>query len=108
MEENNERLQSNNAGKNFDLKKRIICRCEEVSEEEILKAIKEGANDLDAVKRKTRAGMGLCQGRTCSRLIENIIHYNLGIPFEDIAPITVRAPIRPIPVKLLSGMDLDR
>ncbi|MGC8849807.1 MAG: (2Fe-2S)-binding protein [Candidatus Bathyarchaeia archaeon] len=91
----------------FNVKKRIICRCEEVSEEEILKAIHEGATDLDAVKRMTRACMGLCQGRTCSRLIENIIHHTAGIPYENIAPITVRAPIRPIPVKFLSNMSLD-
>ncbi|MBS7645740.1 (2Fe-2S)-binding protein [Candidatus Bathyarchaeota archaeon] len=90
------------------MKRRIICRCEEVSEEEILKAVRQGATDLDAVKRMTRAGMGLCQGRTCSRLIENIIHYTLGVPYEDIAPVTVRAPIRPIPVKFLSDMDLDQ
>lgn len=83
-------------------KKKIICRCEEVTEEEIIEAIKEGATDLDAIKRMTRAGMGLCQGRSCSRLIESIIHKITGIPYEDITPITPRAPLRPIPVKFLS------
>jgi NAD(P)H-nitrite reductase large subunit len=101
------RERKNDRNTNFNVKKRIICRCEEVSEEEILKAIQEGATDLDAIKRMTRAGMGLCQGRTCSRLIENIIHHTIGIQYEDIAPITVRAPIRPIPVKFLSNMSLD-
>jgi len=84
-------------------KKKIICRCEEVTEEEIIEAIKDGASDLDAIKRMTRAGMGLCQGRTCSRLIENIIHKITGTPYEEITLITTRAPLRPIPVKFLAG-----
>ena len=83
-------------------KKKIICRCEEVTEEEIIEAIKDGALDLDAIKRMTRAGMGLCQGRTCSRLIENIIHKIIGTPYEKITLITTRAPLRPIPVKFLA------
>ncbi len=78
---------------------RIICRCEEVTLGEIKKAIREGARDLDAVKRMTRAGMGLCQNKTCYNLIANIIHAETGIPLSRLAPFTVRPPVRPIPVK---------
>jgi NAD(P)H-nitrite reductase large subunit len=88
-------------------KKKIICRCEEVTEEEIIEAIKDGALDLDAIKRMTRAGMGLCQGRTCSRLIENIIHKIIGTPYEEITLITTRVPLRPIPVKALAEESLS-
>ncbi len=78
---------------------RIICRCEEVTLGEIKKAIREGARDLDAVKRMTRAGMGLCQNKTCYNLIAHIIHAETGIPFSRLAPFTARPPVRPIPVK---------
>ena len=40
----------------------IICRCQEVTRQEILDAIEQGATTVDGVKRRTRAGMGLCQG----------------------------------------------
>ena len=40
----------------------IICRCEEVTEGEIKKAIRSGARTITGIKRRTRAGMGLCQG----------------------------------------------
>jgi len=52
---------------------RIVCRCETITEAEILEAIRRpiGARNLDAIKRRTRAQMGRCQGGFCSvRLIE--------------------------------------
>ncbi len=45
----------------------IICRCQEVTRQEILQAIADGAVTVDGVKKRTRAGMGLCQGKTCER-----------------------------------------
>ena len=60
---------------------RIICRCEEVTLGEIRRAIREGARDLDAVKRMTRTGAGLCQSKTCYNLVARIIHAETGIPF---------------------------
>ena len=51
----------------------IVCRCEEVTREEIMEAIRQGDGSLDAIKRRTRAGMGFCQGRTCRRLIARIL-----------------------------------
>lgn len=77
----------------------IICRCEEVTLGEIKKAIKEGANNADAVKRMTRAGMGLCQNKTCYNLIVNIIKQETKKKKEEIPPFTVRPPVRPIKVK---------
>jgi NAD(P)H-nitrite reductase large subunit len=77
----------------------IICRCEEITVGEIRKAVREGAQDLDAVKRMTRAGMGLCQSKTCYNLIAQIIHQETGVPLQDLLPFTIRPPVRPIPVK---------
>ncbi len=77
----------------------IICRCEEVKLAEVLKAIREGAHSLDSVKRMTRAGMGLCQNKTCFNLIARLIQQETGIPLADLQPFTARPPVRPIPVK---------
>ena len=79
----------------------IVCRCEELEEKDIIKAIKSGADNLDAVKRMTRAGMGLCQGRTCGHLIAKIIARETGKPLSEIFPITSRVPVRPISIKIL-------
>ncbi|MCL2000255.1 MAG: NAD(P)/FAD-dependent oxidoreductase, partial [Planctomycetes bacterium] len=59
----------------------MICRCELVSKAEVLAAIRSPvpARDLDAVKRRTRAGMGRCQGGFCSMRLPEIIAGELGI-----------------------------
>ena len=65
---------------------KIVCRCEQVTESEILQAIRRpvGAKTLDAVKRRVRAGMGRCQGGFCSPLVIEILSRELGIPEEEI------------------------
>ena len=65
---------------------RIVCRCEEVTEGEIIEAIRRnpGARDVDGVKRRTRSGMGRCQGGFCMPLIVEILARELGIPFEAV------------------------
>ena len=77
----------------------IVCRCEEVTLGEIKKAIKMGARNTDAVKRITRAGMGLCQNKTCYNLIAKIISIETGFPLSEVFSFTSRPPVRPIPVK---------
>ena len=64
----------------------MICRCESITEGEILDAIHRplGARSLDGVKRRTRAGMGRCQGGFCSPRVMEILHRELGIPMEEI------------------------
>lgn len=59
---------------------RIICRCETVTEGEIVDAIRRplGATDLDGVKRRVRAGMGRCQGGFCSPRVVDILARELG------------------------------
>ncbi|MGI6129493.1 MAG: (2Fe-2S)-binding protein [bacterium] len=81
----------------------IICRCEEVTRGEIKQAIKAGAVTPQAVKRFTRAGMGLCQGRACRRLVAQIIAQETGQNIADIIPTTYRPPTRPLTVVALKG-----
>lgn len=82
----------------------IVCRCEEVSREEIEEAIRDGAQTVDGVKRRTRAGMGLCQGRTCSRAVAQMISRELGRPPEEVPLARSRPPVRPVKLTELGGL----
>lgn len=64
----------------------IVCRCESVTEGEILDAIRRrpGARSLDGVKRRVRAGMGRCQGGFCSPKVMDILVRELGIGMEEV------------------------
>ncbi|WP_366922736.1 (2Fe-2S)-binding protein [Metallumcola ferriviriculae] len=88
--------------------KKLICRCEEITEEEVLTAIADGAETVDGVKRRTRAGMGLCQGRTCGRLILTIIAKETGQSPANLIPHTSRPPVRTLPLSIVKEEgDLD-
>lgn len=65
---------------------KIICRCETVTEGEIINSIRRplGARDLDGVKRRTRAGMGRCQAGFCSTKIVAILSRELNVPETEI------------------------
>lgn len=65
---------------------RIVCRCESVTEGEILDAIRTQprATDLDGVKRRTRSQMGRCQGGFCSPYIIELLSKELNLPYEKI------------------------
>ena len=62
----------------------------------ILDAIRDGAVTVDGVKRRTRAGMGLCQGKTCGRLVQRMIAQQTGQKAEDVVPQKSRMPVRPV------------
>lgn len=83
----------------------IICRCEEITKKEIIEAIHNGASTVNEIKRWTRAGMGLCQGRTCRRLIERILSEYSGKSLKDITPSTYRQPVRPVKMGILESKD---
>ena len=65
---------------------KIICRCENVTEGEILDAIRTQprATDLDGVKRRTRSQMGRCQGGFCSPYIVELLSRELKLPYGEI------------------------
>ena len=74
----------------------IVCRCEEVTLGEIRQAIREGARDVTGVKRRVRAGMGLCQGRTCEKMVQQILCQELGLAPDQVGRSSARPPVRPI------------
>ena len=83
----------------------LVCRCEEITEEEIRQAIRMGADSVTAVKRMTRAGMGLCQGRTCGVLITRILEEETGIGRAFLVPDSSRPPVRPVTFGEMCGGD---
>lgn len=64
---------------------RIVCRCEQVKEETILDSLRRGIEviSVDGVKRRTRAGMGWCQGSFCRSRVKEIIEKEYGIKIDD-------------------------
>lgn len=65
---------------------KIVCRCEQISEGEILEALHTNpvALDMDGVKRRTRSGMGRCQGGFCGPYVMELISRETGIPMEKV------------------------
>ncbi|MGI6214135.1 MAG: NAD(P)/FAD-dependent oxidoreductase [Christensenellales bacterium] len=64
----------------------IVCRCEEVSKGEIIRAIRNplGVCSLDGIKRRVRAGMGRCQGGFCGPLVTRLIAREKGLPITEV------------------------
>ena len=65
---------------------KIVCRCEQITEGEIIQALTENppASDIDGVKRRTRAGMGRCQGGFCQPYVAELISKVKGVPMEKV------------------------
>lgn len=82
----------------------VVCRCEEVSDTEIRQAIAAGATTLAAVKRCTRAGMGICQGRMCQGTVSRLLAAETGQPPDGFAPPSVRPPVRPVTLQDLGDL----
>ncbi|MPN17172.1 hypothetical protein SDC9_164522 [bioreactor metagenome] len=72
---------------------RIVCRCESVTEGEIVDAIHSpcGAITVDGVKRRTRAGMGRCQGGFCGPRVTAILARELNIPVTEVRKDTTQS-----------------
>jgi NAD(P)H-nitrite reductase large subunit len=81
----------------------IICRCEEVTKGEIRQAVRDGMFNVHEARRLLRCGMGLCQGRTCAKLVKVIIAQELNLPPASFFDATDRAPMRPIEMKILAN-----
>ncbi len=98
-----------------------VCRCEEVTAREILEVrpprylgwkgdrrnqrdlaslLGEGAPNPDLVKRLTRAGMGVCQGRRCREQVAALLALGAGVGLSEVPLATHRAPVRPLPLSL--------
>jgi len=80
----------------------IVCFCEDVTETEIVNAIKLGMTRPVDVKNYLRPGMGPCQGRGCASQVMRLIRRVTGQPPEEILPLSDRSPIKPVPIGVLN------
>ncbi len=100
----------------------IICQCEEVTRADLLGVqpphylarpapmcarsletlLEDGPANPDQIKRLTRAGMGVCQGRRCRDQVAMLLAIEADQPFGTIPLATHRAPVRPIPLKIMA------
>ena len=74
----------------------VICRCEEITRGEIRRAIHEGFYTMTEIRRYLRAGMGLCQGNTCGRIVKSILATEMGLRQQEFQDCTARGPARPV------------
>jgi len=86
-----------------DKGKTYLCRCEDITLEEIQQQLKAGAVSFEDLKRKTRCTMGACQGKTCRSLIAQEIAKAKGINIGDVDVPTYRAITKPIKLGTLAG-----
>ncbi|HSW35336.1 MAG TPA: NAD(P)/FAD-dependent oxidoreductase [Candidatus Limnocylindrales bacterium] len=82
---------------------RVVCRCEQVTEGEIVDVIhrKAGATTVDGVKRRARPGMGRCQGGFCSPRVIEVLARELDVDMSDIVKDSIKSKILTGVTKLL-------
>jgi NAD(P)H-nitrite reductase large subunit len=81
----------------------LICRCEDLTQEEIEQAIEEGYSTLDELKCRLRLGMGPCQGRSCISLARRVLCQKTGKTQEEIILPTSRPPVVPVSLGTLAS-----
>ena len=79
----------------------IVCRCEGVTAGDVRSAVRHGTPNLDDIKRRTRAGMGPCQGLNCMPAIAALLVNEFGAQPGEIRLPTARPPARPLALNLL-------
>lgn len=83
---------------------RFVCRCEEIGYEAIETAIGEGCQTLNDLKRRTRAGMGVCQGVYCLPEMAELLVGANACAVDELSPMTSRPPARLITLRELSEL----
>ncbi len=103
----------------------IVCQCEEVTRADLIGVqppnylarpdamaarsletlLHDGPANPDQIKRLTRAGMGVCQGRRCRDSVAMLLALEAGKPFGTIPLATHRAPVRPVPLSILADWE---
>jgi bacterioferritin-associated ferredoxin len=76
----------------------IICRCEDITLQQIEDKLNEGYTTFEDLKRLLRVGMGPCQANTCGHLIQRIIANHLGVKIEEVPVHKVRPLVMGVPL----------
>lgn len=86
----------------------LVCPCEGVSARQVADCMRDGLDDVSAVKAATRAGMGSCQGRACGRQIAALVARQRGMALSELSTFTPRPPVRPVPLGLIAEERSER
>lgn len=81
----------------------IVCRCEDLTLEDVEKAIDEGYTDLEELRKKLRIGMGPCQGRVCLPIVMRILERRTGKKIPKTSIPTSRPPVIPVSLGTLAS-----
>lgn len=82
--------------------KTIVCRCSDVTLEEVRALIAQGYDTFDEIKRITRIGMGPCKGKTCTQLVLRELSAATGKPVAALKPQTTRPPVTGVRLELIA------
>lgn len=85
----------------------FLCRCEDISVEEVREAIRDGYRDVESLKRFTAYGTGPCQGKECIPLALALLSEETGLPPESLEPPTLRSPVMPVSLGALARLEED-
>ena len=80
----------------------ILCRCEDVSLEDVHNCLEEGYTTFEDLKRILRVGMGACQGNTCGLLVQREIAKYLNVPLKEVKTHTARPLIEGVKLKSIA------
>jgi thioredoxin reductase len=75
----------------------VVCRCEEATAGDIRTAVRNKHFNLNAIKKRTRLGMGPCQGKTCETTAAELA-LRAGAPLPDLGSLNIRTPVSPVPM----------
>ena len=89
-------------------KRAIVCRCEDITEEDVINTIDEGYTDLEELRKKLRIGMGPCQGRVCIQLVMKILEKKTGKKVLKTSLPTPRPPIIPVSLGTLASDENEK
>lgn len=85
----------------------IVCRCEDVWRSEIEEMLKSGYTSFNEIKRILRCGMGPCQGKTCQRIVLQMIASWTGKDISELKMQTSRSPVKPTPLGVFAQYSDD-
>jgi sarcosine oxidase subunit beta len=78
----------------------VVCRCEDVTLQDLEHSIARGYCDIEEIKRYTGFGTGPCQGKECHAVVARLVAERTGAAPAAVLPFTSRPPITPTPLKL--------
>jgi len=84
----------------------VVCRCEEITMGTLKQALADDQQSPTAIKRATRIGMGICQGRMCGPFVAQAAAVLGGLPPHHLVPASVRTPVKALPLADLAQIPI--